>query len=289
MLGPQIYITIGDEYDKKDQIPERYKGRNFKTIPPKKGNLPDALFSKKFLSLSEGDKFVDPGTYEKRHRLESEKKKLTPQGFKYANYPHRPCGSGSYWGTFNEKNPPKHEVEFVVAKKSESPEPPKASLRNIVTSPPKRGTYGFPGVTLSKGDEMKYVSDPYEGEKRREALTAKESSKRIVGPPFKAACKRAGFFDETTHGISKVYSITKALPAKKVSTEEKKALAAKPWKPAGTLVAAITKPPEYQEDPFELKEKKMREDRKKEKPRAVWKPISSGKTLPTRPIKFTPA
>lgn len=291
-FSPPVFITIGDEYVKKDQLPDRFKGKSFKTTPGKKGHGVDAFFSKKFLSLSEGDKYTDPGFYERKAAVEKEKKRLkvNPAPFKYTSGPQTTCGSGTYYGTFCGKTGWQHMVEYDVTKKGELPDAKKPTLKNIVTSPPKKGTYGYAGVTLSKGDEFKYVSDPYDGEKRKEALKAKEASHKIVGAAFKPACKRGNFFDETAHGFPKVYTIDKPLPARRPQTEEGKVHASKAWKPAGALVQAITKPPEYMEDPYEAKEKQMREQRLKDKPKTVWKPISAGsKTLPTRPIKFTPA
>jgi len=290
LFSPPAFISIGDEYDKRDQIPERYKGKNMKCAPAKRGQ--DGLFQRQFLSLSQGDKYIDPGLFDKRHRLESDKKKLTPEGFKYTNAAHKPGGSGTYFGTFSEKNPPKHEVEYAVVKKGEAAGAAAAAAahpKNFVTNPGKKGTYGFANTTIGRGDETKYVSDPYEGEKRREALASKESSKKIVGPAFKAACKRGGFFDETAHGISTVFSIDKPLPSKRPAADAKAAPLAKAWRPGGTLVAEITKFPEYQEDPYEAKEKAMREARKAQKATAAWKPIGGTKQLYTRPIKFTPA
>ncbi|CUG23789.1 Hypothetical protein, putative [Bodo saltans] len=288
MFSPPVFITIGDEYDKRDRLPERYKGKNLKTNPPKKGSQNDALFQKQFLSLSQGDKYIDPGLYEKRARLESEKKKVTPQGFKYTNPPHKPGGSGTYFGTFQEAAPPKHEPEFAVVKKGEKPEDAKAHLKNFVTNPTRKGTYGVPGTTIGHGDEYRYVSDPFDGAKRREVLAGKESSKKIVGPAFKSSCRKVDFFDETNHGVSKVFSIDKPLPAKRPNTEGKHVPLAKAWRPGGTLVADITKYPEYQEDPYEAKEKAVREARKAEKVTVAWKPIGGPKTLNTRPIKFNP-
>lgn len=286
-----VFISIGDEYDKKgkDGVPERFKGSSLRTAPPKRGNGVDALLSKKFISLSDGDKYVDPGYYEKRDRLERERKRVGPI-FKHTSGAKTACGSGTYFGTFSERNPPPHLVEYQVTKKGEMPDKAKPQLRNITTNPPRRGTYGTPGTTLSRGDEFKYVSDPYEGEKRREAQQAKESTRRIVGPPFKGACKRGGFFDESAHGVSKVYTIDKALPAKRPGTDSKATPVAKAWRPGGALVSAITKPPEYMEDPFEAKEKAAREQRKKDRPtHGTWRPIGGSKSLPTKPIKFTPA
>lgn len=285
-----VFISIGDEYDKKGNgIPERYKGSMFKVNPPKKGNGPDALLSKKFISLSDGDKYVDPGYYEKRDRLDRERKRVGPI-FKHTSGAKTSCGSGTYYGTFSESNPPPHLVEYAVTKAGDMPTKAQPQLRNIVTNPPRKGTYGYTGTSLSKGTEFKYISDPYEGEKRREAQTAKESSKRIVGPPFKGACRRGGFFDESNHGVSRVYTIDRALPPKKPAPDHRAAPIAKSWRPGGALVTSITKPPEYMEDPYEAKEKAAREQRRKDRPaHGTWKPIGGSKSLPTKAIKFTPA
>lgn len=289
-FSPPVFISVGDEYDKKQNgVPERYKGRSFKTAPPKPGNGPDTLLSGKFLSLSDGDKYVDPGYFDKRYRLENEKLKITPQGFRYTSGPKTTNGSGTYFGTFSETKPPEHLVEYAVTKRGEMPDKAKPQMRNIVTNPPKKGTFGTPGVTLGKGEEYKYISDPYEGEKRKEALQAKENSKRVVGPAFKAACRRGGFFDESNHGVSKVYTIDKALPAKKPANDGGTPPLTKAWKPGGSLTTAITKPPEYMEDPYEAKEKQMREQRKKDRPTTTWKPVGGSKSMPTKSIKFTPA
>lgn len=286
-----IFISIGDEYEKKGNgIPDRFKGRSFVTNPPKKGNGVDVLMSRKFLSLSDGDKYVDPGYFDKRAHLEKERKKVGPT-FKHTSGSKSPCGSGTYFGTFSK--PIEHLVEYPVIKQGEMPDKAKPHLRNIVTNPPKRGTYGYAGTTLSKGKEFQYVSDPYEGEKRKEALQAKEASKRIVGPAFKGACRRGGFFDESAHGISTVYTISHPLPAKKPTSEHHAAPLAKAWKPGGALAgdaAKLFRPPEYMEDPYEAKEKAMREQRKADRPKhGVWKPIGGPKQLPTKSIKFTPA
>lgn len=292
MFSPPAFISIGDDYDKKNSVPDRWKGKNMVTNPSKKGAGTDTLFTKKVMSLSYGDKFVDPGTAEKRARIEAEKKKVTAEGFKYSSGPKLMCGSGTYFGTFQEKDHPAHQPEFLPTRAVSGDKSKNVGNFWKPSSPPHKGTFGFPGLAIGKGDEYKYLSDPYENEKRFEALKAKESSTRIMGGAFKASCRKQDFFDETNHGISKVFSIDKALPPKKLAEVEKPKLT-KPWRPGGTLVNAITKQPEYQEDPYEVKEMKAREERKKKPEGAVahptWKPISFGKTLPCKPIKFVPS
>jgi hypothetical protein len=286
MFSPPVFITIGDEYDKKDSIPDRFKGKSMLTSSTKRSTQ-DALFTKQVQSLSEGDKYVEPGYFEKRYRLENEKRKLTAEGFRYSSPSHKSTGPGDYFGTFSEKNPPKHEVEFVVAKPGEKGEAKaNGTAKNILTNPGKRGTYGYPGLTL--GEPIKYISDPYDGAKRQQGLTEKGGTRSAVGPPFKTACRKQDYFDETAHGVPKIYTLDKALPARRAAPEEKKPPLRTPFRPGGSLVASITKPPIYIEDPYELKEKAAREAKKNEKPLTAWKPLGPSKSLPVRPIKFTP-
>ena len=289
-FNPAQYVTIGDEYDKKTAgVPDRFKGRSFLTNPGKKGRGADTLFGKKFISLAEGDKYVDPGYFDKRQRLQNEKKVLVPGGFKYTNGTKDSCGKGTYYGTFSEKAPWKHEVEFSVHSAQGTLSAPK--LRNMVTNPGKKGSYGTPGLGIggTKGSETKYVSDPYDAAKQLDAMVNKEKGKAVIGPAFKAACKRGGYFDETAHGISRVYTIDKALPMKRMAADEGK-VAAPPvaWKPGGKLDKTIYKPFPYMEDPSEAKEKKMREEQRSKRPVVAWKPIGPSKSMPTRNVSYNP-
>jgi hypothetical protein len=298
MLGPMVFVTIGDEYDKKDPVPDRFKGKNMLTsAAPKRGFTLDSCFTKKVLSLSENDRYVDPGYYEKRRRIESEKKKVAPNGFRYSSPSHKSCGAGDYFGTFMEKSKPEHvPVDRLDA--DASPKKVAAEKRNILVAPAKRGTYGFPGLSIGPKDkQIKYISDPYDGQKRADALAAKAA--KPAGPAFKAACKHQDFFDVTPAGYPKVYTIDKPLPAKRSTSASSAASGAKKggpaWKPGGVMDKSMpySKLPAYTEDPYELREKKSREERlareKALKAGHVWKPIGGSKTLPVRPIKFTPA
>eukprot|EP00758_Cryptobia_borreli_P004353 Tbor_TRINITY_DN4327_c0_g1::TRINITY_DN4327_c0_g1_i1::g.7868::m.7868 len=284
-FSPPVFITIGDEYEKRPPFSDKNKGLCFKVSGSRTGL--DSLFQKKYLSLSEGDKYVSPGTYERRRLLEEQKTKFRPSDapFRYSNPSKKGC-SGSYFGTFSEKCPYKHEVEYAVQQPGQHPEMVKPVPRNFIVNNPKKGTYGYPGLSIANGDENKYISDPFDGEKRRNAMSAKESAKKVSGPPFKVGC-RSGCFDETPHGVSKVYGLDRPLLPKKVK-EEKKDLTLKNWVPGGRMCVDLSKCV-YEEDPYEAKEKKIREERLRQKPLAApWRPIGGIKSMPTRAIKFTP-
>jgi len=290
MFSEPTYNTIGDEYDKKTLVSERVRGQQFKTCPPKRGQGPDAFFDKKFKSLSEGDKYIDPGTIEKKDRMDSAKKKLTPEGFRYTSPGKKSCGLGNYWGTFGA--PHKHETEYVVLKKGEQPFKGGAQPKNIVTGPSKKGTYGVPATTIGHGDEYKYISDPYDSQRRKEVGEAKENAKKQIGPAFKSSCRRTEFFDSQPNvAASKIYGLDKALPAHKPQNSKPEPKITIPFKPSSPpkkgFNATLSKAPEYKEDPYEAKEKAEREERQKNKPTVVWKPVSGNKTLSTRSIAFS--
>jgi len=283
MFSQPSYISIGDEYDKtKALAPDRCKGVQMKVAAAKRGTQPDALFDKKFKSLSEGDKYIDPGVVEKRDRIENRKKLVTNDGFKYSSPSMRSAGLGNNYGCFTKQY--KHETEYIVTKKGELPNKAKDAPRNILTGPPKRGTYGTPGTTLSKGDEYKYISDPYDANNRA------AGDKKGAPIPFKAACKKTDFFDGHSNvAASKIYSLDRPLPARKPEPPASKPAATVPFKPSSPPKRGFNSTMgkiEYREDPFELREKKAREEREKNKPSVVWKPVGATKTLPTRSIAF---
>lgn len=292
MFSQPSYNTIGDEYDKKvpaSGADARVRGAQFKTSPAKRGLGIDVGFEKGVKSLSEGDKYVDPGAVEKRDRIERDKKKLTPEGFKFTNPGKRSAGLGNHYGCFD--NGLKHETEYVVLKKGEIPDKSQPKPKNIITGPAKRGTYGYIGTTLGKGDEYRYISDPYDAEKRRQAQEAKENAKKMQAAAFKAATKRVDYFDSQPNvAASKIYSLDKPLPARKPEPPAKVPAIAQPFKPSSPpkrgVTGTIGKSYEYKEDPYEAKEKAEREQRLRNKAQVVWKPVSSGKSLPTRSVAF---
>eukprot|EP00998_Keelungia_sp_KM082_P005975 NODE_2255_length_1102_cov_117.243077_g2237_i0.p1 GENE.NODE_2255_length_1102_cov_117.243077_g2237_i0~~NODE_2255_length_1102_cov_117.243077_g2237_i0.p1 ORF type:complete len:294 (+),score=59.35 NODE_2255_length_1102_cov_117.243077_g2237_i0:118-999(+) len=285
MFSEPKYISVGDDFDKKVAVPDRNRGGQFKTSPAKKGKGPDALFDKKVKTLSEGDKYVDPGVAEKRKKMEQSKKKLTPEGFKFTNPGTKSSGKGGDWGCFAKH---KHESDHPEKKG-----PPKngPAPKNIVTNPARKGTYGTPGTELGKGDEYKYTPDPYEGERRRELQQAKAASSKFIGGPFRAACKANEFFDgQPNLAASKIYTIDRALPPKKQAKRGPDPVVTVPFKPSSPpkrgLQGTLSKPLEYKEDPYDAREKAEAAARKKNKPAVTWKPVSVDKSLPVKSIAY---
>ncbi|KAF8304167.1 putative protein of unknown function (DUF4586) [Trypanosoma cruzi] len=294
MFSPSVYLSIGDEYDKPSAMPSigvKSGGRSF-VVPMKRSpHITDAVFQKPFISLAVGDEYVavpPHGTF--RQPLDEKKAGMTVLvPFKPPSRPHKSNGSGTYYGTFNEGNPPRHEAELplIDTKKAGTPAAattPEWPKRRIYTNPGKKGTYGYVGLTIGKAGEVQYIADPI----APYTMSTRSSSPRSQ-KPFKAAVKSGGCFDESPNGFTTVYSISRPLPPKKPPMP-RPPLDVKPWKPAGALLREIIKPPEYQEDPYDLKEKRIREERQKEQSYKPWCPAGNDpyRHIFHYPVRFDP-
>lgn len=59
-------------------------------------------------------------------------------------------------------------TEYDVVKKGEKPPPRTPQPKNILTSPPKKGTYGFPGLTI--GPPFPYMDSPYDAQREKDLV-----------------------------------------------------------------------------------------------------------------------
>ncbi|RNF09711.1 uncharacterized protein Tco025E_06941 [Trypanosoma conorhini] len=293
MFSEPVYLSVGDEYDKPHPKPSPGRdvggARSF-VVPMKRSpHITDAVFQKPFISLAVGDEYVPvpPGGTFRQPAEGMKGGTVVPVPFKPPSRPHKPNGSGTYYGTFSEASPPRHEAELplVDIKKAGSNADAASAWpkRKIYTNPGKKGTYGYAGLTIGKAGEVQYVADPVP------SAVVQRSGSPTSQKPFKAAVKKGGCFDESEHGFSTVYSINRPLPPKKPQMP-RPLPDIKPWRPAGALVKEITKPPEYQEDPYDLKEKRIREERQKEQSYKPWCPAGNDpyRYIYNYPVRFDP-
>lgn len=293
MFSPPVYLSVGDEYDKRPlgstKSSSQSGAKPFVVSAKRHPHVTEATFSP-FASLSTGDPYRTAGfegPFRKSEPAAAAAAAAPP--FRPAGASHKSSGKGDYYGTFSESNPPKHEPELPPLK--ESGKAKEGSRRNFVTNRPKKGTYGYTGLTIARAGEVQYIADPYQGTQQREALEQKKASAQQMGPPFRAAVRRTECFDETEHGYPKVYSLTKPLPPKKPQKQSADGIAAdKPWVPGGALVSDITKFPEYTEDPYDVKERKIREIRQKESSYKAWVPAGTDpyRHIYTKPVNYDP-
>ena len=98
----------------------RTKGRQMMTSPTRRGQVGQGTLLGKFVSLYEGEPYVDPGKHNRAARIENEKKVLqvhkTP--FKPSSPTKRTTGPGSYYGTLGPIFA--HEQEYEVERPSQT-------------------------------------------------------------------------------------------------------------------------------------------------------------------------
>ncbi|KPA77494.1 hypothetical protein ABB37_06884 [Leptomonas pyrrhocoris] len=297
MFSQPVYLSAGDEYDKREPHAAKPTGRPPFVVAAKRNpHISDATFGP-VVSLSTGDPYhsVGFGGPFRQPVDDGSKKETVLPPFRPPGASKKSSGKGDYYGTFAEKEPIRHETEFPPIKsaadlKAETA----AAMKNFIVNPAKKGTYGYPGLTIGQAGEVQYVADPYEGTARREALQSKLEATKRVGPPFRSAVRKGGCLDESAYGVSRVYALTKPLPPKRSPSASEKqrtlAVGRKPWVPGGALVPELSKQPEYQEDPYDVKEQKVREMRQRESSYKPWVPAGNDpyRFIYTTPIPYDP-
>lgn len=186
------YVTLDDKYDKKAGLDSRYKGKQFITAPPRGGKTNDSTFQA-FSPLMVGERYTTAEAHERKYRSDQKKRNITTAPFKPSSPPKRNAGLGNYYGTIGRKY--EHETDWVhdtsPRKKTE-----KVEQKNIVTSPPKKGTYGVPGTQIGvyagrhgqRGvvGEYEYKGEPYDLARQAEQEEKKRMDTAKIDPkPFK--------------------------------------------------------------------------------------------------------
>lgn len=254
------YNSIGDPYvDCKENKVHSIKGqRQFLTSCSKKGQTGADWGDghRKFSGVA--GSYEEKYKEESRYRLENTKKNLTPNGFKFSNPSKKSTSLGDYNGAFSkgyENMPDGTYKARGIAKKFE---PSALSKRNIITSPSRRGTYGY-GGTLMGGKEIEYFKPGVEPKMKKKIVNDNGTD---APPAFKAVASRLDYFDSQEHvAASKVYTwdsscTVRAPPAEESMTPKQRAEAtmgdtSKQWKPAHTGTMAFDKYPSQLPEPYD--------------------------------------
>lgn len=250
--------------------------KQFLTSPGKKG-----FPYQNYQSLYEKEPYFDPGYYERK--VEKEKREKIKVSFKPSSPPKKSTGSGSYFGTIGSKY--EHITEYDVVKKGDKPKPVDHQLKNILTSSPKKGTYGFVNLGIGKDyGRVLELADDYDAMKKLKKKEMEEHKSKSKGP-FKAGkTSKNEFFDENPYKDIPIPESKSKTQTQTKETEKKSIVPFKPSSPpkrGGT----IGKYPEYISE-ASLPPKKEKSEKKDEKPMTVWKSVSGSKNGPTRSILF---
>eukprot|EP00899_Mesostigma_viride_P024561 jgi/Mesvir1/528/Mv11389-RA.1 len=252
------YLGVGDEYGKTGLANPKDKGPAFYSGVKKEGKLNDAAFDK-FKPLFEGEPYNQDA--KTKEAIATKKKGIQEHSWKPSS-PARRGPVGSHYGTIGKLPPHEKEFDLKELKKGDI----KPGPRNIVTCPPKKGTYGVLGTTLGEkqgtegvAGEYKHMPEDYEMRRRTlKAELAAERKARVSDKPFKPSspAKHGGFGVPGTtlsgkgQGVVGEYKYIECPPEKAPPHKKLEAGAFKPSSPAKSgPLATLSKFPEYIPDP----------------------------------------
>jgi hypothetical protein len=294
-------VNIGDPYvvDKPKRDP-RAQGRQMTVNRPKKGKTPDVTFTP-FVTLAVGDPYVEMELKQRRARNENLKKQIVAKPFSPANPSKKPVGHGSYYGSFGIHPNMKTTDEYDKKPKSAIEI---NTLKNIVTSPPKKGTYGMIGTNIGgkaegTNGEYKYQPDPVDS---RPQTAPAEKLKAFIpsSPPKKGTY---GFMYTNINGATVphgsqgefTYVADPIHIARRTKVEGDPIKPFKPGSPSkkgkGYMGTFRWSGQEYIEDPEKDKWDKMMAEKKANRERnmgLVFKPGAGGKSMRTVSIANHP-
>ncbi|XP_049898957.1 UPF0602 protein C4orf47 homolog [Epinephelus moara] len=268
------YISVGDKYNPPTSRPfneSAYRSRQMQAgVAKQRCALQNGFFEKSFKRVFEREALSDPVKLARQNRIQQAKKNLG-KAFLPCNGVKKPCGSGSYYGTLS--GPVESMSPLSVARKVN-----RAPGRNIVTSPPKKGSgYSYPNVTLSKIEL--YASDPYNRAKEAMKKEAAIHHSKIKDGPFKLNLHPRDYFQGNPYRSDKpLPPANKSLPAaQKVSTV--------PFKPSspskkigGMKAGTFGTYPSHSADPYVIRRSKPT----KQEP--IFCPVPGPKSIPVKSI-----
>jgi len=305
---------VGEPFVDTLSADTRTKGRQFSTNKQRKGQTgdnwnrgPGRRLDGDRKVLYEGEKYVDPHTYERKWQLDESKRNMTTNGFQYSNPNKKSSGLGGYSGCIGPKFP--HMQDYEVLSKEAKPVEVAHELKQVMTNPAKKG-YGSstPGVIFGPGPgvgeqptrsryggpEYAHSVDPYDMARQYEKAERQANEVAIQGrPPFRTVSKSVDFFDgKKGVAASGVYTEEPRMPERAPPAASEFKVVGGPFYPAKAPKSGkqgtFNKFPEYKEDPLDekLKAAKAAAEAAKAVNSNPFKPPAKPKTMPQKSILF---
>ncbi|XP_042348702.1 UPF0602 protein C4orf47 homolog [Plectropomus leopardus] len=268
------YISVGDKYNPSSNRPfneSAYRNRQMQAgVAKQRCALQNGFFEKSFKRVFEREALNDPLRLARQSRIQQAKKNLG-KAFLPCNGVKKPCGSGSYYGTLS--GPVEAMSPQSVPRKAQ-----RAPGRNIVTSPPKKGSgYSYPNVTLSKIEL--YASDPYNRAKEALKKEAVIHRSKVRDGPFKLNLHPRDYFQGNPYRSDKpLPPANKPLPA----TQKVSVVPFKPTSPSkkigGMKAGTFDAYPSHSADPYVVRRSKSTSHE------PIFRPAPGPKSIPVKSI-----
>ncbi|XP_012731715.1 UPF0602 protein C4orf47 homolog [Fundulus heteroclitus] len=268
------YISVGDKYtptNSRSFNESAYQGCQMQAgVTKQLCALQSGFFDKSFKRIFEKEALSEPLRLARRNRMQQAKRNVG-KAFLPCSGTKKPCGSGSYYGTLS--GPIKATSPLSIPKKAH-----RSPGRNIVTSPPKKGSgYSYPNITLSKTDL--YVSDPYD---RAKELLKREGAihrSKLKDGPFRISLHPQDYFQGNP------YRSHKTLPPAQKPLQLQKNVPMVPFKPSspskrigGMKAGTFNAYPSHSADPYVIRRSKPANQE------PVFRPAPGPKSTPVKSI-----
>ncbi|XP_047441410.1 UPF0602 protein C4orf47 homolog [Mugil cephalus] len=268
------YISVGDKYTPLSSRPfneAAYQSRQMQAgFAKQRCALQNGFFEKSFKRIFEHEALSDPLRQARQNHIQQAKKNLG-KAFLPSNGVKKPCGSGTYYGTLS--GPVEAMSPLSVTEKTHH-----SPGRNIITSPPKRGSgYSYPNLTLSKIEL--YASDPYGRSKEVLKKEAAIHRAKLRNGPFKFNLHPRDYFqDNPYHSDKPLPPPHKPLPpAKNTSTA--------PFKPSspskrtgGMKAGTFDSYPSHSANSYVIRRSKLASQQ------PIFRPVPGPKSTPVKSI-----
>eukprot|EP00817_Percolomonadidae_sp_ATCC50343_P006183 CAMPEP_0117424916 /NCGR_PEP_ID=MMETSP0758-20121206/5265_1 /TAXON_ID=63605 /ORGANISM="Percolomonas cosmopolitus, Strain AE-1 (ATCC 50343)" /LENGTH=159 /DNA_ID=CAMNT_0005209033 /DNA_START=396 /DNA_END=872 /DNA_ORIENTATION=- len=158
-------------------------------------------------------------------------------------------------------------TDYHVVKRGDKPKPKQPEPKNLLTSVPKKGSYGFVNLGISGDYKRGNVVDDYDIARKNARKEREENKKKLKGGAFVAGSSfRKPYFGENPYSApSKMPPVSKK---KAAADSAKSKTIAVPFKPSSKRDPSIGSILPYISDPYDKNEKKpLKKDRA---PSPVW-------------------
>ncbi|XP_045212300.2 UPF0602 protein C4orf47 homolog isoform X1 [Mercenaria mercenaria] len=243
------YVTINDKYKRPGHVQFNETATKGKQMLPGGSKTRSALqtgyFQDKFGRILEGEAFSDPIKIRRQSRLKEAQKNIG-KAFLPSSGEKQMSGLGNHYGTLSGPI-------SAFSPVSKAGKDKKASGKNVITNPGKRGTgFGFVGVTI--GSYPPYQSDRYERARelaKKEIASHKNATK---GGAFKLNMHPRAYFDVNPYNSDKLPKRSSSAGIASRKDDSKPFKPSSPGKkPGGAKIGTFDPYPSHSADPYKVK------------------------------------
>eukprot|EP00164_Ancoracysta_twista_P003801 GFYU01005097.1.p1 GENE.GFYU01005097.1~~GFYU01005097.1.p1 ORF type:complete len:298 (-),score=56.53 GFYU01005097.1:462-1355(-) len=280
-------IHVGDPYDpnKLFKNSDRLHGLQFSVPKPTPlmgaGGTNPPNFGE-FVSIAVGDPYYDPEARRRKIANEDKSRAASTEPFKPSNPTRKGTGLGSWYGCISKPIPFGADGNARGTRARQKYQGGNLP-RQIQTNPPKRGSYGVPGIIIGK--DPPYAPSPYDEARKLEAAERAALRQKMRDQPFRPSSAGGSYFNMDVFKKDMPEGTRRKRPA--TATRRSVETPFRPSNPSRSGLTSTFSPfPPYMPDPYDnrpsqVKGKKVVKDSRG----PPFIPVSNVKTRPVKSIQ----